>query len=303
MRLVWARRLSQGFFLALFGWFVWVSTMGAGWDQLRGWPVNWLLQLDPLLALTSTLATGVLFGGLAWALVTVGLTILLGRFFCGWVCPLGALNQLTGWLAWRGKKASERIKANRPSNGQVIKYYVLVFVLASAVGDPTAAWHGAGASPWWPLAAAGLVAAALAVIWKMGQGGTRNLVWLGGALAGWLGLNWFFNPGQGVNSSLLSGLLDPLPFLYRGGESLFAALCTPINAVLSGGLADRPHLGSGAGAQSAEAQVLLPVRMPLGGLVRSAGALEPGAAEQEKSRVPGVFDLRTGLRGWLRAFG
>ena len=101
MGIVTARRASQVFFLILASWFALVTTNGPGWWQLSGWPVSWLLELDPLTALATALATGTLYAGLAWALVTILLTVLLGRVFCGWVCPFGALHQLVGWLARR----------------------------------------------------------------------------------------------------------------------------------------------------------------------------------------------------------
>jgi hypothetical protein len=63
------------------------------------------------------------------------MTILLGRFFCGWLCPFGALHQAVGWLANRGRKASAMIAANRYRRGQGIKYAILVFLLGAAAGD------------------------------------------------------------------------------------------------------------------------------------------------------------------------
>jgi len=51
MKIVTVRRIAQFFFFALFAWFCVVTTVGDRWWQLRGWPVNWLLQLDPLVAL------------------------------------------------------------------------------------------------------------------------------------------------------------------------------------------------------------------------------------------------------------
>jgi polyferredoxin len=135
MRIVTARRISQIFFFLLFLWFCIVSTLGEQWWQLRGWPVNWLIQLDPLVGLGTLLTTGTLYAGLLWGLLTVILTILLGRFFCGWLCPFGALHQAVGWLANRGRKASVMIAANRYRRGQGIKYAILVFLLGAAAGD------------------------------------------------------------------------------------------------------------------------------------------------------------------------
>lgn len=98
MRLVIVRRISQGFFLILLVWSCLVTTVGERWYELRGWPVGWLLELDPLVGLATLLTTGTVYRGLIWGVVTLGLTALIGRFFCGWICPLGTLQHLFG--AW-----------------------------------------------------------------------------------------------------------------------------------------------------------------------------------------------------------
>jgi len=108
------------------------ATLGAHWWQLRGWPINWLLELDPLTALATVLATGTLYAGLFWALVTIVLTLVVGRFFCGFACPLGALHQFTGWLGRRGHDSASRVEANRQRSSQSLKYYLLVGLLALA---------------------------------------------------------------------------------------------------------------------------------------------------------------------------
>jgi polyferredoxin len=133
MRIVTVRRISQIFFLVIFLWFCVTATLGANWWQLRGWPINWILELDPLTALATALSTGTLYANLTWALVTILLTLFLGRFFCGFACPLGAINQFTGWLYWRHLKVSEKVEANRPRRLQSFKYYLLAFLLALAL--------------------------------------------------------------------------------------------------------------------------------------------------------------------------
>jgi len=133
MRLVTVRRFSQVFFLLLFLWFCITATVGPFFWQLRGWPINWLLELSPLTALATVLSTGTLFAGLAWALVTIVLTLLVGRFFCGFVCPLGAIHQFAGWLARWGRTQAFRVEANRHRRLQAVKYYLLAFLLALAL--------------------------------------------------------------------------------------------------------------------------------------------------------------------------
>ena len=132
MRIVTVRRISQAFFLVVFLWFCVTATVGAGWWQLRGWPINWILDLDPLTSLATVLATGTLFATLAWSLVAIVGTLVLGRFFCGFACPLGTINQATGWVARRGLNLAGRVEANRHRRLQSLKYYLLAFLLALA---------------------------------------------------------------------------------------------------------------------------------------------------------------------------
>jgi polyferredoxin len=136
MRIIAVRRISQAFFVALFFWFCTVSTLGDRFWQLRGWPVNWLLELDPLAGIATLVSTRTLYAGLLWGLATVTLTLVLGRVFCGWICPFGTLHQFLGYLGHRRKIFAEQTKANRFRPVQRIKYYILVFFLAAAILFP-----------------------------------------------------------------------------------------------------------------------------------------------------------------------
>jgi len=138
MNILTVRRISQALFLLLFLWLCIVSSLGENWWQLRGWPVNWLLQLDPLIALSTVLTTRTLYSGLLWAMVTVVLTVLLGRFFCGWVCPFGSLHHFIGFLGRRRKSTHDRTAVNQYHRAQSIKYYLLVFLLTAAAGGTIA---------------------------------------------------------------------------------------------------------------------------------------------------------------------
>ncbi|MHC4499130.1 MAG: 4Fe-4S binding protein, partial [Planctomycetota bacterium] len=139
MRIVTVRRISQTFFFALFIWFCIVSTIGEKLWQLRGWPVNWFLQLDPLAALGTVLTEHSLYYPLLWALVTVVLTIIFGRFFCSWVCPFGSLHHFVGFLGKRNKPAAQQIELNKYRRAQCIKYFILAVLLAMAAFPSIAA--------------------------------------------------------------------------------------------------------------------------------------------------------------------
>ena len=55
---------------------------------------NLPMRLDPLATLAHALAARVLLPGSALALLTLALTLLFGRAWCGWLCPLGTLLDL-----------------------------------------------------------------------------------------------------------------------------------------------------------------------------------------------------------------
>ncbi len=132
MRIVTTRRISQAFFFAVFLWFCIVSTVGDKIWQLRGWPVDLFLWLDPLAAIGTALTTHTLYRPLLWALATIVLTIILGRFFCGWLCPFGAIHQFVGYLANRRKTTAQKISLNKYRKAQSIKYFILIVLLFMA---------------------------------------------------------------------------------------------------------------------------------------------------------------------------
>ncbi len=132
MKIVQARRISQVFFFSMLVWFCIVGTVGENLWQLRGWPVNWFLQLDPLVAISTILTTHTLYWPLLWALITVILTIIFGRFFCSWVCPFGSLHHFVGFLSSRKKTTSQKIQLNKYRKAQCLKYFILIFLLSMA---------------------------------------------------------------------------------------------------------------------------------------------------------------------------
>jgi len=91
-------RLSQYLFLALFA-VLFIQTEYRGSDTINA-AVNSFFRADPLVLISHLLATK----SWAWLLLPAVLmtlaTLVLGRFFCGWLCPLGTvLDLLTGRIA------------------------------------------------------------------------------------------------------------------------------------------------------------------------------------------------------------
>ncbi|MDW7979152.1 MAG: 4Fe-4S binding protein [Verrucomicrobiales bacterium] len=218
MNIVTVRRIAQVFFFALFLWFCIVATVGEKFWQLRGWPVNWFLDLDPLAALGTMLTTRELYGGLLWAVLTVVLTIFLGRVFCGWVCPFGAIQQFVGWLARRGRKHMEKVALNKYNRWQVAKYYLLIALLsAAAVGliSELALLPGRNAALW--AAALVLLVAWFAwlVVKRLVGSVRRTLSWFVVIVFAWAVVGLVWKPPPVLTQSLQTGLFDPIPLVYR----------------------------------------------------------------------------------------
>jgi MauM/NapG family ferredoxin protein len=119
------RRLSQVVCLTGFFW-LFIATEYRGLDQLP-WPVSLLFRIDPLAALADLLAPGPFGWRLLWpALLILAATAILGRFFCGWICPLGTTLDGAGKLI--------RPTARPPHRGwRRVKYLLLIGLSAAAL--------------------------------------------------------------------------------------------------------------------------------------------------------------------------
>lgn len=93
--------------------------------------------IDPLILLQHLAATHTVLFYALFALIPLAMTLVLGRFFCGWVCPFGAIHEFITWIGGKHQKASSRPNRNLLR----IKYLILVAViLAALAGIPMAGW-------------------------------------------------------------------------------------------------------------------------------------------------------------------
>jgi polyferredoxin len=128
MRLPWShgrriRQVVQIFFFALF-----VYLLFAGLQHQEVNPLaNLFFRLNPLSALAAMLASRQWLPDLAWALIIVALTIIVGRVWCSWICPTGTLLE---WVSFRQARVNARKISPRL---QLVKYLFLVIILAAAL--------------------------------------------------------------------------------------------------------------------------------------------------------------------------
>ncbi|MHC1773640.1 MAG: 4Fe-4S dicluster domain-containing protein [Flexilinea sp.] len=128
----WSNVRNRQFFNKLFlALFVILMLMTAVGITIPFIPNNFFSLADPFQALMT------LFSGKEpirnyWpSLITVGLTIIFGRFWCGWVCPTGTILHLYG-------KKGRRIKAQ---NLRRVKYIILfVLIILALLGSLAFLW-------------------------------------------------------------------------------------------------------------------------------------------------------------------
>ncbi len=118
------RLISQIIFLLVF-LFLFLQTESKGRDTL-GYPVKIFLDFDPLILISSFLSSHHVEVLFYLSIILIVITIFMGRIFCGWLCPLGTMNNLIRGI----RKSSSVIPRKNPRR---FKYYLLIFLLISAI--------------------------------------------------------------------------------------------------------------------------------------------------------------------------
>ncbi|MGW8257710.1 MAG: 4Fe-4S dicluster domain-containing protein [Thermoguttaceae bacterium] len=92
--------------------------------------VKFFFAIDPLISAATALTAHALPKIALLSIATIVVTILLGRVFCGWFCPLGTIHAIASRLFLRRK---DRKTLGNWSPWQTGKYYVLVGLLCGAI--------------------------------------------------------------------------------------------------------------------------------------------------------------------------
>ncbi len=93
-------------------------------------PVKTFLQLDPLVALVSMIGSRAIIVPMLLAVLLFILTLIFGRFFCGYICPLGTLIDINNFIFFRKLKKKE---SKDPKPNRNIKYFILIGVIAASL--------------------------------------------------------------------------------------------------------------------------------------------------------------------------
>jgi MauM/NapG family ferredoxin protein len=121
------RIVSQTVFFALFAFgFFFIAVFPTAYT----WPADLFLRLNPLVAFLTSVASRTVVNTVFWTGLAIALlTIVFGRFFCGFVCPLGSTIDFSDRFLFNKIRSSSR---RSPRYLQRLKYMLLfgLFILA-----------------------------------------------------------------------------------------------------------------------------------------------------------------------------
>lgn len=126
---VWLRRSVQLVVLAAFIAAV-IATQPVAGEAPADW-VRPFFELDPLIWVLGSVAAHALVFLPLLLIVTVVVTLVLGRVFCGWFCPLGTVHALATWCFRRFNP--KRRPVEHWSRWQLAKYVTLFGLITLAV--------------------------------------------------------------------------------------------------------------------------------------------------------------------------
>jgi ferredoxin len=127
---IWIQALSLALFSLLFFFF-------ANYKLPEWLPADIYLRLDPLLGLSAILSAREWIPRALWSLILIGATLGVGRFFCGYVCPMGVAIDFLDPLLGRRKTRSG---LKREASWRKAKFFLLVLFLSSSLAGLTLAY-------------------------------------------------------------------------------------------------------------------------------------------------------------------
>ncbi len=134
-------RIAFQFLFTFLFFFLLISAGRTGSDAFTY--TDYFFYFDPLLLLLSIIAAHTAPILFLFSLAPLFLTLIFGRFFCGWVCPFGALNQFFSWLFRKRSKGQDRQKKKEAVDHRLlkVKYIILILVITlSLMGTHIGGW-------------------------------------------------------------------------------------------------------------------------------------------------------------------
>lgn len=132
-KLIIIRRISQSFFILMFLYVLWSTTY-----PLTGkLSPELLFKIDPLLMLLTAISQRIFIFGIIFSAVMIILSLIFGRFFCGWICPFGSVLDL---FANFNRKNKIRLNENQNKIARKPKFIILAIIFTFAIIGIQIAW-------------------------------------------------------------------------------------------------------------------------------------------------------------------
>jgi polyferredoxin len=120
------RRIRQGAQVVFFALFVYLLFEAYQGRVAHPW-TDVFFRLNPLAALTAMIASRSWIPRLGLATATVLLTLVVGRVWCGWICPMGTVLEWIRFLRAAERPVSRALRLRR------VKYAILALILSAAL--------------------------------------------------------------------------------------------------------------------------------------------------------------------------
>ncbi len=91
-KIIKLRRYSQFIFFVVFFFILLRAAFSLG----GGWSARFIFALNPLTSIGVSIASRTFTAILIPAIILLVLTAIFGRFFCGWICPVGSVKDILG---------------------------------------------------------------------------------------------------------------------------------------------------------------------------------------------------------------
>ncbi len=133
------KRVRLLYQVAFFGLFCFLIYAGA-----HSWGTRFELDLfsnmSGLSAIANILSQHNIPPGLMLAVAIAVMSLFFGRFFCGWICPMGIVQHFGAWI-FRSSEKAERYSRNTYRKSHRIKYIILIiFLFCACFGVILSGW-------------------------------------------------------------------------------------------------------------------------------------------------------------------